>query len=53
MKTEKQIISEYFSKMGKQTAKKMTKEERSMRASKAGKARWKKVIHRKPCKTNC
>ena len=25
----------------------MTKEQRSERASKAGKARWKKVIHRK------
>lgn len=57
MKTEKQIISEYFRTLGKRSLKTMTKEQRSERASKAGKARWAKDIHRskkkKSCKTNC
>jgi len=42
MKTEKEIIKEHYSKLGKRSLKTMTKEQRSDRAKKANKARWAK-----------
>jgi len=42
MKTEKEIMSEYFSRLGKKSSKNMTKEQRSARAKKASRVRWDK-----------
>ena len=42
MKTEKELVSEFFSRLGKKSAESLTKKERSARASKASKARWAK-----------
>lgn len=52
MKTEKQIMSEYFSSLGKKCLKTMTKKERSERAKKASEARWAKLKDYKLTHTN-
>jgi len=43
MKTDKEIISNYFSGLGKKCLTSMTKKERKERARKAGIARWEKL----------
>jgi hypothetical protein len=42
MPDDKEIISEYMSKLGKKSASKMTKKQRKERAQKAINARWEK-----------
>lgn len=47
MKSEKELVKEFFSRLGKKSAAALTKKQRSERASKASKAKWAKYYKEK------
>lgn len=47
MKSEQQLVKEFFSRLGKKSAESLTKKQRSARASKASRARWDKFYKNK------